>query len=160
MEEQSKQDWERIFGLFKLEYEQAAERYENIYKAVWQIFSYMGILAAGILTVGSRNNALPIPVIVSIALTPLVFWFLAIYVPMNHYGAKTGTHLKEIEENINNVSKDFLDPIWELKHYRDFDSRKKVTSQKVRGCSPRKVRPKIQKLFRLAPPDCGQLFGQ
>ena len=55
MPEQSNQNWERIFELFKLEYEQSAERYENIYKAIWQIFSYMGILAAGILTFGSRN---------------------------------------------------------------------------------------------------------
>lgn len=54
--DEPRKDWEHIFGLFKLEYEQAAERYENIYKAIWQIFSYMGILAAGILTFGSRNS--------------------------------------------------------------------------------------------------------
>lgn len=131
MEEQSKQDWERIFGLFKLEYEQAAERFENIYKAIWQIFSYMGILAAGILTFGSRNSSLPIEAIVCIALTPLGFWFLAIYIPMNHYGTKTSTHLKEIEENFNKISKDFCNPSWKLKHYSNFATRKTDSEEKV-----------------------------
>jgi hypothetical protein len=34
--------WERTFNLFKLEYEQAAQRYENVYKAIWQIFPVYG----------------------------------------------------------------------------------------------------------------------
>jgi hypothetical protein len=115
MEEQSKQDWEHTFGLFKLEYEQTAERYENIYKAIWQIFSYMGILAAGILTFGSRSSSLPIEAIVFIALTPLVFWFLAIYVPMNQYGENAREHLKKIEEEFNKTHKS-----WQLTHYASF----------------------------------------
>lgn len=131
MPEQSNQNWERIFELFKLEYEQAAERFENIYKAIWQIFSYMSILAAGILTFGSRSSSLSIEAIVSIALAPLVFWFLAIYVPMNHYGTKTSTHLKEIEENFNKISKDFCNPSWELKHYSNFATRKTNSEEKV-----------------------------
>ena len=125
MEEQSKQDWERIFGLFKLEYEQAAERYENIYKAIWQIFSYMSILAAGILTFGSRRSSLPIQVTAFIALIPLVFWFLAIYIPMNRYGEDQGKHLADMENGINDITKDFKNPCWQLKHYKIFDARKK-----------------------------------
>lgn len=31
------------FELLKLEYEKAADRYENIYKAIWQNFSYMAL---------------------------------------------------------------------------------------------------------------------
>jgi hypothetical protein len=61
----------------------------------------MGILAAGILTFGSRSSSFPIPAIVFIALTPLVFWFLAIYVPMNQYGENAREHLKKIEEEFN-----------------------------------------------------------
>lgn len=51
----NEKDLTRGFELFKLEYQQAADRFENIYKAIWQIFSYMGVLAAGILTFGARN---------------------------------------------------------------------------------------------------------
>ena len=120
MEEQCKQDWERIFSLFKLEYEQASERYENIYKAIWQIFSYMGILAAGILTFGSRSSILPVEAIVCIALTPLVFWFLAIYIPMNQYGEDAREHLKDVEEKINNISQNN----WKIKHYSLFKESK------------------------------------
>lgn len=122
MEEQSKQDqdWKRIFELFKLEYEQAAERYENIYKAIWQIFYYMSILAAGILTFGSRNSSLSIEAIVSISLSPLVFWFLAIYIPMNQYGEDARKHLKDIEEEINKISQDS----WKINHYSSFKESK------------------------------------
>lgn len=122
-EDKAKENWERIFAVFELEYKQTAERFENIYKAIWQIFSYMAILAAGILTFGSRNSTLRIEAIVFIGLTPLVFWFLAIYIPMNHYGKQTGKDLEKIEENFNNISKRFLDPPWQLTHYINFASR-------------------------------------
>ncbi|MGK7950419.1 MAG: hypothetical protein AB4368_16945 [Xenococcaceae cyanobacterium] len=131
MEEQSNQNWERTFNLFKLEYEQAAERYENIYKAIWQIFSYMGILAAGILTFSYRSSSsLPIQVTAYIALTPLLFWFLAIYIPMNHYGYKTRNHLGEIECRFNKISLEFFHHPWELKHYRDFSASNKDFNSK------------------------------
>ena len=74
-------DWKRTFDMFKLEYELAAQRYENIYKAIWQNFSYMAVLAAGILTFGSKNGSFRWNEILSIALLPLVFWFLATYIP-------------------------------------------------------------------------------
>ncbi len=118
--------WKRTFELFKLEYEQSAERYENIYKAIWQIFSYMGILAAGILTFGSRSSSLPIQVTAFIALTPLLFWFLAIYIPMNNYGEKAREHLGNIEIRFNNISLYLFNHPWELKHYRDFANKKKA----------------------------------
>ena len=119
-EESNQKDWERTFELFKLEYEQSAERYENIYKAIWQIFYYMSILSAGILTFGSSNSSLPIEAIVSIALTPLVFWFLAIYIPMNQYGEDARKRLKDVEEKINNISKDN----WEIEHFTNFKKSK------------------------------------
>jgi hypothetical protein len=44
---------EKWYDLHKMEYELAAARYENIYRAIWQNFSYMAVLAGGILTFGA-----------------------------------------------------------------------------------------------------------
>ena len=90
------------FELVKLEYEKAAERYDNIYRAVWQNFSYMAALSAGILTFGAGK----IPddfLFVALALTPLVFWLIAIFLPMDHYGDATRSRLRRIEESINRI---------------------------------------------------------
>ncbi|MHC5761878.1 hypothetical protein, partial [Nostoc sp.] len=85
--------------LFKLEYVQAAQRYENIYKAIWQIFSYMAALTAAILAFASRN--IPLLLVILIAPFPLVFWFFAIYLPMDNYGQQSRTRLSDIETNLN-----------------------------------------------------------
>ena len=92
-------DTDRKFEIFKLEYERAAERYENIYKAVWQNFSYMSALAAGIVAFGSQ--ALPLTLVAALALIPLVFWFYATFVPMDRYGQLTRARLGFIEAIIN-----------------------------------------------------------
>lgn len=81
--------------LLKLEYQLAAERYENIYKAIWQHFSYMAALAAGILAFGAKT--LPLYLVATIACFPLTFWFLATFIPMDRYGQETRAVLKEIE---------------------------------------------------------------
>lgn len=115
-----KEEWERTFNLFKLEYEQAAQRYENVYRAIWQIFQYMALLAAGIFTFGSRindNEKFPFELILFIALSPLVFWFFATYIPMDQYGKNTLEYLKKIERKIN---KDSFS--WKLEHYSNFKS--------------------------------------
>lgn len=93
---------ETRFQLVKLEYEKAAERYDNIYRAIWQNFSYMAALAAGILTFGS-GKVPDLSLLVVLALTPLVFWWIANFLPMDHYGDATRTRLKAIEEDINTV---------------------------------------------------------
>ena len=95
------QDLELAFKIYKVEYEKAAERYENIYKAIWQIFSYMALLAGGILTFTSSKNCISLPLIIVISLIPLIFWFLAIYIPMDYYGQSTRKSLSKIEEKIN-----------------------------------------------------------
>jgi len=95
-----KQRQEKWFELVKLEYEKAAERYDNIYSATWQNFSYMAAVSAGILTFGAGK----IPddfLLVALALSPLVFWLIAIFLPMDHYGDATRHRLKAIEEGIN-----------------------------------------------------------
>ncbi len=120
----NKEEWERTFDLFKLEYEQAAQRYENIYKAIWQIFQYMAFLSGGILTFASKSetNGLDLKIIISIALTPLLFWFLAIYIPMDQYGKNALTNLQKIEQRIEKtVNQKFKEScFWKLSHYKNF----------------------------------------
>lgn len=113
-----KDNFREIFDLFKLEYDSASQRFENIYRAMWQIFYYMAVLSAGILTFGVRT--FPYNISLCIALTPLVFWFLAAYIPMNTYGQNTRTRLKEIEEKINIIFGDK----WSFNHYLNFANRK------------------------------------
>ncbi len=113
-----KEKWERNFNLFKLEYEQAAERYENVYKAIWQIFQYMAFLSGGILTFASKSDEFSIQAIIFISLTPLVFWFFATYIPMDEYGKNALEHLKKIETKFNEKFQE-LD-VWEISHYKNF----------------------------------------
>jgi hypothetical protein len=46
---------DRVMRLYTLEYEKAAERYENIYRSIWTIFSYLTAVAAGFLAFGSER---------------------------------------------------------------------------------------------------------
>ena len=91
---------DRKFDLFKMEYERAAERYENIYKAIWQNFSYLAVVSGGILAFGP-DAQLPIEVVVTAALLPLVFWFLVTYLPMDRYGNLARARLGAIEAILN-----------------------------------------------------------
>lgn len=104
------------FGMFKLEYEQAAQRYENIYKAIWQIFSYMSALAAAIVAFGANN--LPLSTVIYISPLPLLFWFVAIYIPMDFYGQQSRQRLAKIEGDINEQFLKYSQK--KLKHFSDF----------------------------------------
>jgi hypothetical protein len=44
---------DRAVQLYTLEYQKAADRYENIYRSMWTIFSYLTAIAAGLLAFGS-----------------------------------------------------------------------------------------------------------
>ncbi len=90
---------EQGFEAFKLEYEKAAERYENVYKAVWQNFYYMAFFAGGLFAFSPA--ALPITLRGGIGLIPLVFWFWATFLPLDHYGRQTRLRLGIIEEILN-----------------------------------------------------------
>jgi hypothetical protein len=88
--------------LLKLEYENAADRYENIYKAIWQNFSYMALVAGGILTFGGKELEVR-SLLYFLALSPLFFWLVATFLPLNHYGESIRTRLRQIEDDINRV---------------------------------------------------------
>ncbi|MGB2678056.1 MAG: hypothetical protein WAN12_13315 [Candidatus Acidiferrum sp.] len=101
--------------LYKLEYERAAIRYEDIYKAVWQIFSYMTAISGALLAFGGdhfQENLFWF-----LASTPLIYWFWSTYVPLDSYGRDIGTRLSGIEEQLN--GRYGVD----LRHYRHFEQR-------------------------------------
>ncbi len=86
--------------LYSLEYQKAAERYENIYKSIWTIFSYLAAIAAGLLTFGS--DRIEPHALASIAAIPLLFWFWTTYLPLDRYGNNTVLRrLHELEELLN-----------------------------------------------------------
>jgi hypothetical protein len=106
---------DRRFDLYKLEYERAAIRYEDIYKAVWQIFSYMTAVSGALLAFGGdrfQENLFWL-----LASAPLVYWFLGTYIPLNTYGANIGARLSAIEEQLNS------DYGVNLNQYRSFEQR-------------------------------------
>jgi hypothetical protein len=108
--------------LLTLEYKHAAERYENLYKAIWQNFSYMAVLAAALLTFG--GGKLYLPFLLFVALLPFLFWFVATFLPMDMYGERTRTRLSEIEQQLNNVYFSRPgDP--QLSHFLDFAKQRK-----------------------------------
>lgn len=107
----------RALSAYKLEYQLAATRYENIYKAIWQIFSYLAAIAGAILTFGGdhfQHNFLWV-----LASLPLFFWCVSTYLPMDRYGHSCLNRLAKIEEEINGLSGS------DIKHYRDFNPKGK-----------------------------------
>src|SRR5215475_11510324 len=83
------------FELYKLEYERGAIRYEDVYKAVWQIFSYMTAVSGAFLAFG--GNRFQQNLFWALVLAPLVYWFFCTYLPLNGYGDKISKRLGEIE---------------------------------------------------------------
>jgi len=110
------------FELYKLEYERAAIRYEDIYKAVWQIFSYMTAVSGALLAFGGdrfQENLFWL-----LASAPLVYWFLGTYIPLNTYGANIEARLSAIEEQLNS------DYDVSMNQYRSFEQRKTRNGRK------------------------------
>jgi hypothetical protein len=104
------------FELYKLEYERAAIRYEDIYKAVWQIFSYMTAVSGALLAFG--GDRFQENLFWFLASAPLVYWFLGTYIPLNTYGTNIGARLSAIEGQLNS------DYGVSLSQYRNFEQRK------------------------------------
>lgn len=108
--------------LLKLEYDHGAERYENIYRAIWQNFSYMAILSAAILTFAGKQFDYAFTRF--LVLLPIVLWFFSTYLPLNAYGEDLRTRLAEMEEAINRVYFPRVDDP-RLKHFREFRAAKR-----------------------------------
>jgi hypothetical protein len=105
------------FEFYKLEYERATIRYENIYNAMWQIFQYMAAISGALLAFGGdRIEQHWLAVLVCL---PLTFWFFATYLPLDRYGNNALAHLKKLEASLNGDYKT------NLSHFSDFDARRK-----------------------------------
>jgi hypothetical protein len=92
-------DKERAMELYKLEYEKAAERYDNIYRSIWTIFSYLTAVAAGFLAFG--KDKIEPHALICMAASPLLFWFWTTYMPLDRYGNEVIKRLGEIECTLN-----------------------------------------------------------
>jgi len=91
-------DKEAKLQLYKLEYEKAAERYDNIYRSIWTIFSYMTAIAGAILAFG---HGIEQHALICAVLAPLLFWFFTTYLPLDRYGNEVIRRLGEIECILN-----------------------------------------------------------
>jgi hypothetical protein len=90
---------DRAMELYKLEYEKAAERYDNVYRSIWNIFSYMTAVAAGFLAFGAER--IEPHALICIASVPLIFWFWTTYLPLDRYGTDVIKRLGTIEGTLN-----------------------------------------------------------
>ena len=112
--------------IYKMEYEKAAERYNNLYNAAWTNFSYMALVAGGLLTFGGARFVTPVTAL--LACIPLLFWWIATFEPLNRYGDKVLKELGDIENALNAlcISQDFPpDARKGLTHFRRFADRGK-----------------------------------
>ncbi len=87
--------------LYKLEYEKGAERYQEIYKSVWANFNYLVLLAGGILAFSSNFNVLPKWMTPILAVLPLLYWYVAVFMPGNRYGDQVVKRLSRVEKILN-----------------------------------------------------------
>jgi len=86
---------ERTMELYKVVYEKAADRYDNIYRSIWTIFSYMTAVAGGFLAFGP--DRIEPHALICIAAVPLLFWFWTTYLPLDRYGTEVIKRLGKIE---------------------------------------------------------------
>lgn len=105
---------DKALELYKLEYEQAAARYQSIYQSAWSNFSYLTAVAAGIIAFGSEG--FPTYVTIMLAMLPLFFWYAAVFEPANVYGDDVIKRLSSIEDALKAKGV-------EMKHFSDFNAR-------------------------------------
>jgi hypothetical protein len=155
MDNSSDKSKDTILELYKLEYTTGVKRHDDIYKSMWTNFSYMAILAGGILTFG--KGVLPIDFIGAIACVPLIYWFWSSFLPLDRYGNQVSETMEELEKFINvtyfgnnqnqsssdSTKKDLNERQSGIFLYTDFESRKK--EKKYKGKNPLiKIRQNIR----------------
>lgn len=103
---------ERAVQLYTLEYQKAAERYDNIYRSIWTIFSYMTAVAGGFLAFG--GDRIEHHALICIASIPLLFWLFTTYLPLDRYGNEVINRFGQIECILNQTCHT------ELNHFKPF----------------------------------------
>jgi len=112
--------------IYKMEYERCAQRYNDLYNAAWTNFSYMALVAGGILSFGGVRFVTPFTAF--LACLPLLFWWLATFEPLNRYGDHVETQILKIEKALNALSISRLTNVPDearkgLTHFEDFAKR-------------------------------------
>jgi hypothetical protein len=116
--------YKEAVDIYKMEYEKAAQRYNDLYNAAWTNFSYMALVAGGLLTFGGARFVTPLTAF--LACLPLLFWWIATFEPLNRYGDMVQTELGDIEKALNAlcISQDFpQDARKGLTHFQNFATR-------------------------------------
>lgn len=120
--------------LYKLEYQRASIRYENIYKAVWQVFSYLSAVTAAFLAFG--GDRFQENLFWFLTCLPLVFWFWGTFIPLDRYGNNCSQCLAAIERLLNRECHT------EMRHYRGFEERRDKEWWKI------ETRPRVKNVVR------------
>ena len=112
--------------IYKMEYERCAQRYNDLYNAAWTNFSYMALVAGGILSFGGSRFVTPFTAF--LACLPLLFWWLATFEPLNRYGDHVEQQILKIEKALNALSISRLTNVADeakkgLTHFEDFAKR-------------------------------------
>ena len=86
-------------GLYQLEYQVVADRYQNIYNAIWSQFNYFAVAAAAVVALGHDEiDFVPLAILASL---PFVLWYWVTFRPLNRYGDRTASRAREIEQRLN-----------------------------------------------------------
>src|SRR5260370_41862749 len=78
--------YKEAIEIYKMEYERCVQRYNDLYNAAWRNFSYMAILAGGILSFGGTRFVTPLTA--CLACLPLLVCWWAEFDALKRYGAK------------------------------------------------------------------------
>lgn len=112
---------EMIFKGYLKEYEECCNSYRHIYTTIWASAVAFFALSSALMTVfASKYNDIYISLFVSIV--PFLFWFYAIFLPMDSYGDTRKDRQREIEE----LLEEFI-PKLKMEHARNFKKNKLST---------------------------------
>jgi hypothetical protein len=89
--------------VYLAEYEQCAESYRHTYETIWLAGSFFIAMTVALLAYWG-DNASSIPFLLWATLPlPILFWWQAIFRPMDRYGQERGARLAAIETTINQL---------------------------------------------------------
>lgn len=86
--------------MYLTEYKDCADSYRHTYQTIWQAGAIF-IAASSIIVAWALRGTGFTPLPALLAPLPFLFWFLAIFLPMDAYGHFRSEHLEEIEEKLN-----------------------------------------------------------
>ena len=96
------------------EYKECAECYRHTYSTIYQSGGLLATASGALMAFASS------PIIQSISLLPILFWYIGIFIPMNSYAEHRSTRLKNIEEELNRSIGDLT-----MRHFSLYDQERK-----------------------------------